>query len=315
MELELTDEQVFFQETTRRFLAVECPITTARALEADAAGFTPDYWRRGAELGWTSMLVPEADGGGSLSAHGLLDLVLVAEEMGRLVSPCPLGPVNVVASALVDGGTAEARTAVLPGLLTGGAVAAWCGATPVDAVADGDGFVLRGVAALVEAGAQAKDLLVTIRTGDGVTQLLVPSDAAGITVTPMGGLDLLRRFAEVRFDGVTVPWCAAVGDVGAAADAVEWQLRIACVLQCAEMVGAMDRVFEETLESLGYRFSFGRPLASYQALKHRPADDKVWLEACMASPPAPPNPWPPVPTTRVRSSAPPRRGSVPTPPS
>jgi alkylation response protein AidB-like acyl-CoA dehydrogenase len=282
VELELSEEQAFFQQTTRKFLAAECPVAAVRSLEDDPAGFTPDYWRRGADLGWTSMLVPEADGGGSLSENGLLDLVLVAEEMGRMVSPGPLVPVNVVAAALAEAGTPEQRAAVLPGLLDGGTLAAWCGPEPVDAAAEGDGFVLTGAAAVVEAGAQAQHLLVTIAAGTGRTQLLVPADAPGVTVTPMGGLDLVRRFAEVRFDGVPVPASATVGEPGGAADAIERLLQIAVVLQCAETVGAMDVIFGMTLEYLGDRYSFGRPLSSYQALKHRVADDKMWLEACHA---------------------------------
>src|SRR3954463_4888260 len=83
VELDLTDDQEFFAQTTRKFLAAECPITTVRALESSADGFDREYWRRGCELGWTSTLVSEADGGGSLSKHGILDLVLIAEEMGR----------------------------------------------------------------------------------------------------------------------------------------------------------------------------------------------------------------------------------------
>ncbi|MEO7427798.1 MAG: acyl-CoA dehydrogenase family protein, partial [Acidimicrobiales bacterium] len=142
MELELTEDQEFFQQTTRKFLAAESPLTAVRALESVDAGFDAEFWRRGAELGWTSMLVPEADGGGSLSEHGLLDLVLVAEEMGRLVSPGPLVPVNVVASALAAHGTAEQRAAVLPGLLAGEQVAAWVPPSricaPAASDADGD---------------------------------------------------------------------------------------------------------------------------------------------------------------------------------
>jgi alkylation response protein AidB-like acyl-CoA dehydrogenase len=282
VELELTEEQAFFQQTTRKFLAAECPIATVRSLESDPSGFAPEYWKRGAELGWTSLLVPEADGGGSLSEHGLLDLVLVAEEMGRLVSPGPLVPVSVVASALADGGTADQRAAVLPGLVSGETVAAWCGPDPIDASRTADGFTLRGVASTVEAGAQAQHLLVVARVDDGVLQLLVPADTVGVTSTPLGGLDLVRRFADVSFDGVAVPASAVVGDAGSTADAIEQQLQIAVVLQCAETVGAMDRVFEMTLEYLGDRYSFGRPLSSYQALKHRVADDKMWLEACHA---------------------------------
>ena len=279
MELDLTDDQAFFQETTRKFLAAECPITTVRALEHEPAGFSADYWRQGAELGWTSMLVAVPDGGGSLSGHGLLDLVLVAEEMGRAVAPGPLVPVSVVASTLSRSGTAEQRSEILPGLLTGERVAAWATGA-VRATARGDGFTLSGEAAPVEAGAQASHLLVSAESSDGPVQLLVPVDTPGVTCTPRGGLDLVRRFAEARFDEVTLPASAVVGSVGGAAEDIERQLQIAVVLQCAETCGAIDHIFEMTLEYLSDRYSFGRPLASYQALKHRVADDKMWLEAC-----------------------------------
>ncbi|MFZ6003425.1 MAG: acyl-CoA dehydrogenase family protein [Actinomycetota bacterium] len=298
MELELSEDQEFFRQTTRKFLAAECPIATVRSLEADPAGFGADYWRRGAELGWTSMLVPEADGGGSLSEHGLLDLVLVAEEMGRMVSPGPLVPCNVVAATIAASGSPEQRADVLPGLLSGETVAAWVHPSNVCepprppsghpgsqtvAVSRGiDGFVLSGRAAPVEAGAQAQHLLVTAVTEDGPTQLLVQAGAPGLTVTPLDGLDLVRRFAEVVFDGVEVPASAVVGAVGGAGADIERQLQTAVVLQCAEMVGAADQMFELTLEYMGDRYSFGRPLSSYQALKHRVADDKMWLEACHA---------------------------------
>ncbi len=297
MELELSEDQAFFQQTTRKFLAAESPLTAVRALEADPAGFDGEYWRRGAELGWTSMLVPEADGGGSLSEHGLLDLVLVAEEMGRLVAPGPLVPVNVVAGALARAGSPEQRAAVLPGLLSGEHVAAWAPPTNVceaprslsgrgasqTLVAGGDGgLVLDGVAAPVEAGAQAAHLLVSAVGPDGPTQVLVPADAPGVTCTPMGGLDLVRRFAELRFDHVALPASAVVGVPGGAAADIEWQLQVAVVLQCAETVGAMQQMFDVTLEYMSDRYSFGRPISSYQALKHRVADDKMWLEACHA---------------------------------
>ena len=290
MELELSEDQEFFQQTTRKFLAAESPLTTVRSLESAPAGFSAEYWRRGAELGWTSMLVPEADGGGSLSDHGLLDLVLVAEEMGRLVAPGPLVPVNVVASTLARSGSPEQKAAVLPGLLAGEQVAAWaqlsgfCGASPPHGGGEApQNLLLSGVASPVEAGAQAQHLLVSAAGPDGPTQVLVPADAPGVTITPMGGLDLVRRFAEVRFDDVVLPASAVVGSVGGAAADIEHQLQVAVVLQCAEMVGAIDRMFEITLEYLSDRYSFGRPLSSYQALKHRVADNKMWLEACHAT--------------------------------
>ena len=282
MELELTDDQAFFVDTTRRFLEAECGIPAVRRLEADPLGYDPKAWAQGAQLGWTSLLVPEVDGGGSFSDHGLLDLVLVAEEMGRVVAPGPLGPVNVVASVLGRVGSPDQKAAVLPGLLAGEQVAAWCGARPVGARPDGDGFVLSGTCSPVEAGAQADHLLVAVEHDGALSQVLVPAGAAGLTVTAMSALDLVRRFAEVRFDDVAVPADAVVGPAGEAAAEIEHALQVSCTLQCAETTGIMDKVFGMTVEYLGDRYSFGRALSSYQALKHRVADDKVVLEASHA---------------------------------
>jgi alkylation response protein AidB-like acyl-CoA dehydrogenase len=279
VELQRTDDQEFLLDTTRRFLDATAPIPAVRALEDDPAGFSPAWWRQAAELGWTSLLVPEALGGGSLSEHGLLDLVLVAEELGRHVAPGPLAPVNVVAEAVARAGTAEQQEAVLPSLLDGSAVAAWCGHVPVQATADGEGWVLSGPVPAVEAGAQADHLLVPATSGSDVLQLLVPVTTPGVTVTPLAGLDLVRRHAAVSFDGARLPRDAVVGGP----EEAERSLQLACVLQCAETCGVIDVVFAMTVEYLGDRYSFGRPLSSYQALKHRLADDKVVLEACHAA--------------------------------
>jgi alkylation response protein AidB-like acyl-CoA dehydrogenase len=284
LELELSDDQELFLDTTRRFLAAEAPMSAVRALEHEPAGHDAGYWRRAAGLGWTSLLVPEADGGGSVSGHGLLDLVLVAEEMGRRLAPGPLAPVNVVASALAAAGSPAQKAGVLPGLLAGESVAAWTGPDPVAADADpAGGYRLTGVASPVEAGAQAGYLLVAAQAPEGPTLVLVPADLPGLTVTPLDGLDLVRRYAEVRLDDAPVPASAVVGRPGGAPAEVERLEQVACVLQCAETVGAMDHVLGMTLDYLGDRWSFGRPLASYQALKHRVADDKLWLEASHAA--------------------------------
>jgi alkylation response protein AidB-like acyl-CoA dehydrogenase len=290
MNLGLTDDQQFFQETTRKFLEQAMPLTTVRALAEDPAGFERAWWSRGADLGWTSFLVPEADGGGSLSGEGVVDLAIVAEEMGRLVSPGPLVPTNVVADAVARGGTPELKAEVLPAIVAGDVVAAWCIAGPgggwdadgvaVGAARRGDGIVLDGVSTPVEHAAQADQLLVTARTDAGLTQCLVPATAEGIRIDAVDSVDLVRRFATVRFEGVSVPAARIVGEVSGAAAAVERELHLAIVLQCAEVVGALDRVLDVTLEYLGDRSSFGRPLASYQAIKHRIADMKMWIEGC-----------------------------------
>ena len=290
MDLTLTDDQEFFRDTTRRFLEAETPVSSLRALEGDSAGFDRGWWQKGAELGWTSMLVPEDLGGGSLAGEGMLDLVLVAEEMGRVVAPGALVPVNVVADALARSGSAE-QQALLPSLVAGETLAAWAFWEPggtwapdglrLMARGAGDDFVLDGDKALVEAGNLADQFLVVVRTDDGLTQVLVPADASGLTVTNEVSLDLGRRYATLHFEDVRVPATAVVGQPGAAENDVEHQLRVATVLQVAETCGVAARVFDLTLEYMNDRYSFGRQLASYQALKHRVADMKMWLEASL----------------------------------
>jgi alkylation response protein AidB-like acyl-CoA dehydrogenase len=293
VEFGLTEDQQLFWETTRKFLEDTSPLDAVRKIaEEQPEGFDRTWWRRGAELGWVSMLVAEEHGGGSVSGRGLADLALVAEEVGRLVAPGPLIPTNVVAAALSrDGGAAHVKH--LAGLVGGETIASWCPAGPlgdgvgseggVRATARGDGFVLDGTTDPVEAGGQAGILLVTARLDEGLAQFVVPSSAPGLTARPSESIDLVRRFASLGFDGVEVEGDAALGQPGRADQDVARQLHDAVVLQCFEMVGAIDRVFAFTVEYAEDRYSFGRPLVSYQALKHRFADMKMWLEASHAT--------------------------------
>jgi alkylation response protein AidB-like acyl-CoA dehydrogenase len=223
----------------------------------------------------------------------MLDVILIAEALGRLVAPGPFVPTNVVAATLSSVGSDAQRAETLASLLAGDVIAAWALTEPggswdgagmrTVATRTGDVYTLSGVKTPVEAGAQADVLLVTARTLHGLTQFLVPRDAPGVSVTPLEGLDLVRRFATVTFDGVTVPASAVVGGVGDADADVDRQLARAVVMRCAETAGATERTFEFTLEYAADRYSFGRPLASYQALKHRFADSKMVLEVCHAA--------------------------------
>ena len=288
MNVELTEDQEFFRDTTRRFLESEVPLTSVRELFDSTDGFERGWWRKAAELGWTSLFAPEEHGGGSLSGNPTRDAVIVAEEMGLMVAPGPFLPVNVVIAALSADGTDEQKASLLPGLLAGETVATWAfaeprgrwdaGAVSLTAEADADTVVLRGAKAYVEAAGAADMFLVTARDGDALTQVLVPADTPGVTVTPGRSIDLVRRYGSIVFDGARVPAQAVVGSVGGAAVTVEHQLEIALALQCAETVGSADRVFEFTIEYAQDRYAFGRPIASFQALKHRIADMLVWLE-------------------------------------
>jgi alkylation response protein AidB-like acyl-CoA dehydrogenase len=289
--LELTADQAFFRETTQRFLETETPISVVRQLHDLDRGFDLGWWRQAAELGWTSLLVDERAGGGSLSGRPVADAAIVAEELGRALGPGPFLPVNVVATALSSSGGAGHAT-ILTSLVNGDAIATWALGEPASrweaagisttAEIHGDDIVVTGTKRYVEAAPTADQLLVVARTGAGLTQVLVPAGARGVTVRRSNSLDLGRRFGEVRLEGVRLPLDAVVGEVGGAADDIERQLEVALVLQCAETVGSLDRVFAFTLAYMGDRYAFGRPISSYQALKHRVADLLLQLETAKA---------------------------------
>jgi alkylation response protein AidB-like acyl-CoA dehydrogenase len=285
--LNLSEDQQFFRATTDRFLTEQVPPDAVRALRHDGAGFDPTYWRRGAELGWTSLLVSEEHGGGTISGAGLVDLSLVAYAFGRHAAPGPLAVVNVVAAAL---SRLDAAPDVLASLLSGEGIATWCappfGSTrwepTVEASREEADLVLQGEARVVESAGQADHFLVTCRDQGGVSQVLVPATAPGVAVAPMQTIDLTRRFGIVTFDGATVPADAVVGPAGEARAQVHRQFEQLIVLLNAESAGAMQTGFDMTVEWAFDRYSFGRPLASYQALKHRFADMMSWLEASHA---------------------------------
>ena len=114
-------------------------------------------------------------------------------------------------------------------------------------------------------------------------QFLVPTDASGVTVEPQKSLDMVKSYARVRFDGVEVDASAAVGSAEQTPAVISRQSQIAVLLQCAEIVGILETVLDFTIQWGFDRHSFGRPIGSYQALKHKYADLKIWFESCRAT--------------------------------
>jgi len=284
-------EKILFASTTQAFLQKEVPLSRVRELHSQGVSFQPAWWRRAADLGWTALLVPEELGGGSVSGDGVADLAMVAEQLGKTVAPGPLYPVSTVLAALVDSADPQSHAATIDALITGETVASWAVCEPgqgwapctpsTTATATESGYRIDGLKDRVEAGAQSDLLLVVAQADDGVRQFLVRTDASGVRVEPQQSIDLVKQYARVHFDGVAVERSAVVD--GNAADLIDRQSQIAQVLQCAEVVGILQTVFDFTVAWALDRHTFGRPLASYQALKHRFADMKMWLEACHAT--------------------------------
>jgi alkylation response protein AidB-like acyl-CoA dehydrogenase len=284
-------ERLLFASTTQSFLEKEASLSRLRELHAAGISFEADWWRRAAELGWTSLLVPEDLGGGSVSGNGVADVALVAELAGKTVAPGPLHPVSTVLAGLA--GAPENHGATIESLVSGEVVGSWAVYEPgkpwspldatVTATRTVSGFRIDGVKDRVEAGAESAVLLVVAKCDGAVRQFLVPTDAAGVRVEPQRSIDMVKRYARVHFDGVEVDEAAAVGSAEQTTELIARQTQIALILQCAEIVGILDTVLNFTIQWGFDRHSFGRPIGSYQALKHKYADLKIWFEACRAT--------------------------------
>ncbi len=281
-----SDEQKLIMETSGRLMDQLCPLTEVRASAYRDAEFALAYRRRASELGWFSMLVPEELGGGNVSGNGVLDATLIGFERGRRLQPAPFVGTNVVAYALAQAGSPDHKAKVLPGLMSGDTAAAWLPLPTApgqgfSASRTSTGYEFSGRAAHVQDADSAAWLLVTAEADNGVVQALIDPTSPGLTVSPLESLDVTRGFGEVALDGVDVSAAALVGE-GDARDLVERQLAVACVLTTAELVGAMDHDFEMALQYAKDRIAFGRPIGSFQAIKHLLADTSLMLEMSKA---------------------------------
>jgi alkylation response protein AidB-like acyl-CoA dehydrogenase len=288
-----TEDQRLLQDSTRRYLEDRAPIGALRRLADTKAKFPAESWREGAAQGWIGLFVPETRGGMAESAHGVIDAAIVAEELGRVVYAGPFLSNCVVAFALAEIGSEAQQVTTLPGLAAGETLAAWCFAAPgiksgiepggVYVTRKADGFLLNGIAAHVQDAQDAEYLLVTAVDDSGVSQFLIPATTPGVSIRSLETLDLGRRLADVEFSGVRVMPNALVGKYGSATDQFERQLQVALVLHSAETVGVIDRALEFTLDYVQQRYAFGRPIGSFQALKHRLADHATQLEGAKAA--------------------------------
>jgi alkylation response protein AidB-like acyl-CoA dehydrogenase len=284
VDTDITEDQRALLEVSSRFMEQTCPLEAVRDTARRDGAFDAAYRRQAAELGWFSMLVPEALGGGCVSGNGVLDATLLAYRRGSMLQPGPFVGTNVVADAVAAGGSDELRSAVLEALVNGEAPGSWAVAAVGDTRPDGGvtarpdgtgGYVLDGAKTAVQDVEASSWLLVTARSDAGPVQVVVGAGAPGVTVTALDGLDLSRRFAEVRLDGVAV---AASHVLGGGAALLQRQLAVAALLTAAESVGTMDRELEVTVQYAKDRIAFGRPIGSFQAIKHLLADTSLAVE-------------------------------------
>ncbi len=298
MALVLTEDQELLAQTARDFVRTNSPLSRLRALRdgQDSVGFSPDLWQEMAQLGWAGILIPEEYGGAGL---GLADLAVVLEAVGRNLAPEPfLSTVLLGGQLLADAGSPEQKQAWLSGIATGEKILALAyqearsryalNRVSTRATAEGDAWRLLGEKIQVLDGQNADALIVSARTSgedtdpDGITLFLIAPDTPGVALIPQTRVDG-RAAALVNLDGVKVGTESIVGTVGQGFQTLSYIVDLATVGLCAEMLGGMSHIFDDTLDYLKTREQFGVVIGSFQALKHRAANVFMEIELCRSA--------------------------------
>jgi len=286
MEFDLSDTQRLMQQAARTFLAGECPTARVRSLMAGHTAYDPELWASMAEQGWQGMIVDEADGGLGL---GLVELAVVAEEMGRACLPGPFLS-NLWATATLQAVPSSASVKQHLSRIATGELRAtvallepsldWTGAaSQLMATAQGERLRLNGEKLLVPDATTADLLLVVGQFQDRLAIFAVDANASSITVRATPAIDATRKLDEVAFKNVDVPAGAVLAEGEAAEQAIARGVQTATVAVCAELVGAMQWMLETGTAYVQTREQFGKQIGSFQAVQHQLADVLLWLES------------------------------------
>ncbi len=291
MDLALTEEQEMLKKWARDFLGNECPAALVRGMEEDEKGYSPNLWRKMANLGWMGLVIPEKYGG---SGNNFLELTVLLEEMGRALLPGPFFSTTVFgALAVMAAGSEEQKGDILPKMANGEMLLTMALNEPdfspiaagisVSAKADKDEYVISGTKLFVLNAHVADQIVCVARTKsggapeDGVTMFLVDGKSPGVKVTV---LDTAARdkHCEVIFDNVRVPKNNILGELDRGWPVVDNIMEQAAVAESARMLGGCQKVLEMTAEHAKTRVAFGHPIGMFQTVAHRTADQMIDTE-------------------------------------
>lgn len=289
MKFSFTDEQQEFRDVVRRFLEDKSPTTAVRKLMETAEGYDREVWQQlSGELGLTAVHIPEAYGG---QGFGVSELAIAAEEMGRSLLCAPYFASTVLAgTAILKAGTEAQKKALLPGIAAGKTIATlaftedngrWdVTTTAATATPAGGKYTLDGSKGFVLDGHTAGLIVVAARRPgsigmDGLSLFTVKSDAKGLERQQLQSMDPTRKLARLVFTGVEAE---LLGTEGAATGPLAATLDVAAICLANEMVGGAELLLKQAIDFANMRYQFGRPIASFQSLKHKAADMLLQVE-------------------------------------
>ena len=289
MSMTFTEEQDEFRKSVRRFLEQKSSSADVRRLMETDEGYDPGVWQQMAEqLGLQGLALPEEYGG---SGFGFIEQIAVLEEMGRALLCAPyFSSVVLAGTALVQSGDDAAKRDLLTGIADGSTIAtlAWVenptewgmGSLSTTARRSGDGYTIDGTKTLALDGHTASLILVVAQADGGPSLFAVDASASGLTRRKLETLDMTRKVAALEFVGTHA---RLIADEGAAASILQRTLRLAAVALAAEQVGAAQKCLDMSVEYAKLRMQFGRPIGSFQAIKHKCADMLLEVESARSA--------------------------------
>ena len=292
MDLSLTETQEMLRSTARDFMERECPAAIAQELDKSETGFSPDIWRKMAELGWVGMILPEAYGG---MGSSLTDLGIIYQEMGWAAMPSPHLSSGVLCGlTILDGGTEQQKQQLLPAIAQGERILTLAFTEPdygwgpesvhLTASARDGKFVLNGTKLYVPDAHVADQLICVARTGEsgdsqeGITLFLVDKQSPGLSCRDLEGF-VGEKINEVVFDAVEVDRSAVIGEVDKGWSVLMPVLEKARAVLCAYLVGGCQRVWEMTVEYSTTRVQFGVTIGTFQRVQDHVIDVVNALDA------------------------------------
>jgi alkylation response protein AidB-like acyl-CoA dehydrogenase len=284
-----SEEQEELRRSVRRFLDDKSPIPEVRRLMETTDGYDPAVWdQMGTQLGLQGIAIPEEYGG---SGFTYVELIVVLEEMGRSLLCAPyFATIALAANAILTTGDDAAKKELLPGIASGETIATLAftedngrwdeGGITASASRAGDGWTLEGHKMFVLDGHVANLLVVAARTPAGLSLFAVEGDAAGLTRTPLATMDQTRKQARVELSGTPG---RLIGADGGASAGLSRTLDLAAVALAAEQVGGAQQCLDMSVEYAKQRVQFGRPIGSFQAIKHKCADMLLEVESAKSA--------------------------------
>ncbi len=290
MDFDLGKPQRLLKDSARALLGRRCATERVRELMETGTAHDADLWREMADQGWTGLAVAEQHGGLGL---GLVELAVVAEEMGRACLPGPFLSTLFAAALVERAGSPRQRERYLEPIAAGDMVgtvavleehASWdSDAVRLDAGRGEGGYAITGRKLFVPDAGVADVIVCVVRDRDGLALLPVDRGAEGLSIAPMPAMDATRKLYEVAFQSVTVAESDVLGADGDVRGALAGALDLATVALCAEMVGGMQWVLDTTVEYAKTRQQFGRPVGSFQAVQHQCADMLLLTESARSA--------------------------------